>query len=170
MAAVSIPPSPHAIGTMASRRAPLSNLPNAGNSPFRATTTAPTKRSRSQNNNGLDLAYGQPPPLKKKIVELGQSAPCPQPAPGTPKKQHGQILLDKVAAKKERASRAAKQQKPDENDDTLRQWQNHYRRAFPDFVFYFENVPDDVRRQCSRGIQSLGAVSCYLLSICCSFY
>ena len=51
--------------------------------------------------------------------------------------------------------------------ETLLQWQSHYRKAFPDFVFYFESVPDDTRRQCLKDIHAFGAVcksssaSCY---------
>jgi regulatory subunit for Cdc7p protein kinase len=146
---------------MASRRAPLSNLPNAGNSPFRAVAAA-AKRSRTQTSHDLDHAYGQPPPLKKKIVELDQQAP------DSPRKQHGQTSIDRaplerVEARRERAvtTRVTRQQKTDENDESLRQWRDHYRRAFPDFVFYFENVPDDsLRRQCIRGLMALGAVGC----------
>jgi regulatory subunit for Cdc7p protein kinase len=42
--------------------------------------------------------------------------------------------------------------------ESIRQWQRHYRKAFPQFVFYFESVPDDVRTKVSRQIQYLGAV------------
>jgi hypothetical protein len=43
--------------------------------------------------------------------------------------------------------------------DTIRQWQRHYRKAFPQFVFYFDSIPDDVRRKFSRQVIALGAVS-----------
>lgn len=43
-------------------------------------------------------------------------------------------------------------------DETLRQWQRYYRKAFPTFVFYFESIPGDVRQKCVRQIMGLGAV------------
>jgi regulatory subunit for Cdc7p protein kinase len=43
--------------------------------------------------------------------------------------------------------------------DTIRQWQRHYRKAFPQFVFYFDSIPEDVRRKFSRQVVALGAVS-----------
>lgn len=46
-----------------------------------------------------------------------------------------------------------------ESLDSIRQWQKHYRKAFPQFVFYFESIPEDVRNKCSRQIMALGAVS-----------
>lgn len=42
--------------------------------------------------------------------------------------------------------------------ETIRQWRRHYRNAFPQYVFYFESVPEDVRSRVSRQIQYLGAV------------
>lgn len=52
----------------------------------------------------------------------------------------------------------ARAQKQGDNLETIRQWQKHYRKAFPQYVFYFESVPEDVRSRVSRQIQHLGAV------------
>ena len=41
----------------------------------------------------------------------------------------------------------------------IKQWQEHYKRAFPSFVFYFENIGEEVRIKCSKYARSLGAVS-----------
>lgn len=162
MATVSVLQSPQVLGTMASRRAPLSNLPNATNSPYRAAA-APFKRSRSHSNATQDAVYGQPPPLKKKIVEVQQTVPA------TPKKTArerelahlGKLLGLGGGQRLAVPGKARQPQKPavDESLDTLRQWQQHYRKAFPSYVFYFESVPEEFRRKCSRGIASLGAVS-----------
>lgn len=46
-----------------------------------------------------------------------------------------------------------------DNAENVRQWQKHYRKVFPTFVFYFESIPEDTRNKCSRQIASLGAVS-----------
>ena len=160
-AAVSVHPSPHAIGIMAGRRAPLSNIPNAANSPFRAPQPS-MKRSRSQSNAGSENTQGQPPPAKRKVIEVNESNPP------TPRRKHGQALLDQVAQRAERAAaaRTTRHQKPDESIETLRQWQNFYRKAFPGFVFYFDNVHDDSRRYFHKSFQTLGAVS-YTPYQCC---
>ncbi len=173
MAAVSIPPSPHAIVTMAGGRAPLSNLPNGGNSPYRARSAAPMKRPRPQTNPAIDLAYAQPPPPKKQIVERDQYAPR------TPSKRTQALdmgaaaspMLKAQAAKtKTAASNPSKQEKPDEGLETLRTWQKHYKKVFPSFVFYFDSVTDEARRQCSRGIQALGAVSSLAIRMCFHYW
>ena len=166
MAAVSIPPSPHAIGIMAGGRAPLSNLPNGGNSPFRPFT-APNKRLRSHSNVENEPAHEQSaPPKKKQVVERDKPLPC------TPKKQIQPAITKrqdvaaerKVLLAKERqiVGRASKQENTEAEDrslETIRQWQRYYRRVFPSYVFYFESVPEDSRRQCLRSIFALGAVS-----------
>jgi regulatory subunit for Cdc7p protein kinase len=45
-----------------------------------------------------------------------------------------------------------------ENLETIRQWQKHYRKMFPSFVFYFESIPDDVKGKVYRQVGTLGAV------------
>lgn len=47
----------------------------------------------------------------------------------------------------------------EENLDTIRQWQRHYRRVFPKFVFYFESISEDSRVKFSKQVTALGAVS-----------
>lgn len=39
----------------------------------------------------------------------------------------------------------------------IRQWQKHYRRVFPYFVFYFESIPEDIRVKYSKFVRVLGA-------------
>ncbi|KAL1954191.1 hypothetical protein VTO42DRAFT_1547 [Malbranchea cinnamomea] len=41
--------------------------------------------------------------------------------------------------------------------ESIRLWQKYYRKVFPSFVFYFENIPDDTRYKFSRQIAALGA-------------
>lgn len=41
--------------------------------------------------------------------------------------------------------------------DNIRQWQEHYRRAFPSFTFFFDSLPEDVHSKLSRYVQHLGA-------------
>ncbi|PQE27688.1 G1 S regulator protein [Rutstroemia sp. NJR-2017a BBW] len=46
---------------------------------------------------------------------------------------------------------------PEENLESIRQWQKHYRKNFPKFVFYFESIPEDVRLKYTRQVLALGA-------------
>jgi regulatory subunit for Cdc7p protein kinase len=67
-----------------------------------------------------------------------------------------------AAREKDRPSqlKTARGEKPSTDTmDTIRQWQRHYRKAFPQFVFYFDSIPEDVRRKFSRQVVALGAVS-----------
>ena len=161
--------SPHAIGgnNMAVRRAPLSNLPNAPNSPFRPT--AGIKRSRSP-RAGSEIPYGQPPPAKKCIVEVEQ--------PRTPSKRRSTQLEGRQGLRGlDNGDFSRNGQKPQEIKDklinrvttkqvkeevsleNLQQWIRHYKRAFPEYVFYFESIPEEQQRIFSKAIISLGSVS-----------
>ena len=51
------------------------------------------------------------------------------------------------------------QKHTDESLENIRLWQRHYKKAFPQFVFYFENIPEEQRSRVSRQVLSLGAVS-----------
>ena len=66
MASVSVLPQTVTTDAMASRR-PLTDVPNAVNSPYRSTTASNNaKRTRAQAG---DAFYGQPP-AKKQIIEI----------------------------------------------------------------------------------------------------
>ena len=167
MAEVSIPPSPHAIGTMAGRRAPLSTLPNAGNSPFRALA-ASNKRLRFHSNVENDVAFeASAPPTKKQLTERDLPPPCTpkkQPQPAINRRQDVVATERKAAPARDRqlVGRITKQERNEVEGhslETIRQWQKHYRKVFPSYVFYFESVSEDSRRQCLRSILALGAVS-----------
>ena len=55
-------------------------------------------------------------------------------------------------------ARVVKDEKILSEKEMIKQWQKHYRRVFPDYVFYFESVPEDTRRQFSRRLHTFGAV------------
>ncbi|KAF2468532.1 uncharacterized protein BDR25DRAFT_265257 [Lindgomyces ingoldianus] len=144
---------------MTSRRVPLANLQNATNSPLRVTAVG-GKRQRSHASEQRDLPYGQPPPAKKQIVEvddaesrrhgLGRRSGAPPTA--------FQRRLEAVREIKAVPKQAEKQQRQtSENLETIRQWQRHYRKMFPQFVFYFESISEDVRSRVSRQAHTLGA-------------
>ncbi|PYH44117.1 protein serine/threonine kinase activating protein nimO [Aspergillus saccharolyticus JOP 1030-1] len=172
MAAVFIPPSPRTSLNMSTRR-PLANVPNATNSPHRSGLV-PAKRLRAASTQ-LDIPYGQPPP-KKQVVD-GQEPEARSPTrPRTSALQNPDSKLftrrsnnaqpsaferKLVAVRdKERQSqlKVTRNDKPSaETLDAMRQWQRHYRKAFPQFVFYFDSIPEDVRSKCSRQVLALGA-------------
>ncbi|KAF2804622.1 uncharacterized protein BDZ99DRAFT_397766 [Mytilinidion resinicola] len=160
MAAVSIPPSPQVISTMTSRRAPLANIPNAANSPFRAVAAAASKRQRSHASDQRELAYGQPPPTKKLIVEV-DDAEARRHGLGRRTTHNPNAFQRKLEAAREVKAPSKSSERPqkvtNENLESIRQWQKHYKRMFPTFVFYFDSIPDDLRSRASRQAHTLGA-------------
>ncbi|ODH48756.1 hypothetical protein GX48_05081 [Paracoccidioides brasiliensis] len=157
---------------MSTLRVPLINVPNGTNSPHRGAL-ASMKRTRSIHGQG-ENSYTHPP-LKKQMVEKDEyelTSRFPQKA--TVVSTEGKVFTRKntnsqptafekklVAVRdKDRNStlRGAKYDRTGgETVDTIRQWQKHYRKVFPQFVFYFESIPEDVRNKCSRHIMALGA-------------
>ncbi|OJD19532.1 hypothetical protein AJ78_00503 [Emergomyces pasteurianus Ep9510] len=155
---------------MSSHRAPLVNVPNGTNSPHRVTITS-MKRGRTFQAN----MYFMEPPPKKQMLEKDEVDPTNK----SPRKvavagTEGKVFTRKntnsqptaferklVAVRdKDRVnnSRGTKYDRTGgEPLDSIRQWQKHYRKAFPRFVFYFESIPEDVRNKCSRQIMALGA-------------
>ncbi|KAH6679583.1 Dfp1/Him1, central region-domain-containing protein [Halenospora varia] len=169
MAAVSISPLPHTHSTMSSRRVPLSNNTNAVNSPYRA---AASKQKRSYATIQREDAYGQAPPAKKQMLDNHQTLRTP------PRQQQGHTTAEgRVFTRKSNSTQpsaferkcVAVREKPaqqiiskaektsEENLETIRQWQKHYRKIFPTFVFYFESVPEDVRIKYTKQVVALGA-------------
>ncbi|KAK4983716.1 Cdc7p-Dbf4p kinase complex regulatory subunit [Elasticomyces elasticus] len=162
---------------MASKRVPLANLANAANSPFRAAPAATGKRTRAQLEDQHDLAEGQPP-TKKHVITIENdenTAPRSQVRQNTQKlDEESKIFMRKtsngpptaferkLAAARDRKQVAQRsvektQRIATDNLETIRQWQRHYKRVFPQFVFYFESLPDEIRQKASRQIQVLGA-------------
>jgi len=162
---------------MSSRRIPLASNPNAANSPFRVP--AVTKRSRAQADH-KDSENVYSPPKKRQLLGIEPN--------GTRRAQHispdereGKVFLGrtdsasanafnrKLAAAGRQSQQRIEQQKAAEREvregritvadqETIRQWRKHYRKAFPSFVFYFESLPADVALKASKNVASLGAV------------
>ena len=179
--------NPHDAVSMASRRAPLATMPNAVNSPFRTTQAVAGKRTRAgENVYGQPPAKKQLleanneggeniDPLKRTGATVISNEKLDEPfltkrtstAPPTAferklasvreKKPAQQSLQPQQPQQLQRADRS--QTIKGDNLENVRQWQRHYRRQFPQFVFYFDSVPDDVRQKAIRQVRSLGAVS-----------
>lgn len=153
-------------------------MPNAVNSPFRNPTASNGKRSRALVG---DVLHGQPPqkkqmldagndaenfdPRRKTLVTMGAQDKLDEPFGKRPPNAQPTDFVKKLAASREKKlapnakqAHASAQRAGDGNLDSIRQWQRHYRKQFPSFVFYFESVPDDVRSKAMRDIKILGAV------------
>jgi hypothetical protein len=160
MAAVAVPPSPQ-VSAMSNRRVPLANLQNATNSPLRATAMG-GKRQRSHASEQRDVAYGQPP-SKKQAIEVDDAEA----------RRHGLVRRSGAPAtaltRKLEAARDSKlppkqlervQQRAIQDLETIRQWQRHYRKLFPAFVFYFDSVSNLQKDKIMGRAQMLGSVGC----------
>ncbi|KAM0124293.1 hypothetical protein ACHAP3_010434 [Botrytis cinerea] len=158
---------------MSTRRQPLSTISNVANSPYRAVASTTTKQKRSYANIQREDAYGQPPPAKKQMLNAHhQTLRTPPRQSISQVSGEGRIFTRRstqptnferkcVAA---RGDRGAQQQQitkadkvPEENLESIRQWQKHYRKIFPKFVFYFESIPEDVRLKYTKQVLALGA-------------
>lgn len=164
MAAVSIPPSP-AVHAMTSRRVPLANLQNATNSPLRVPAAAiGGKRQRSHASEQRDITYGQLPPAKKQLVEVDDPHSRRyglMKRSGAPPTSLQKKLEAAAREGKSDVKQLEKSQKPvveSHTLETIRQWQKHYRKMFPQYVFYFESLPEEIRSKVSRQTHILGSV------------
>ena len=158
MAAVAVPLSPQVpvAVAMSNRRVPLASLQNAANSPLRAPAIG-GKRQRSHASEQRDASYGQPP-LKKQLVQVDDAEA----------RRHGLVrrsgaqptaLTRKLeAARENKAPAKHTVQRPSNDLETIRQWQRHYRKLFPQFVFYFDSVPVSHKDKLMSRAQLLGSV------------
>ena len=167
---------------MAGRRAPLQQIPNGVNSPFRSNANAAAvggKRTRTLAGEPREVVYGQPP-AKKQIIEIPDDDVenvDPRKRDGVPVTAHDK--LDEPFSRRpnngqptafERKLASVRDKKPvpqprierppkgsEESLETVRQWRRHYRRQFPTFVFYFDSVPEEIRAKTSSQFRVLGS-------------
>lgn len=174
-AAVLIPPSSHdtfSFSSMATstRRQPLMSIPNATNSPHRNLNNSSSKRTRAIANVSQQE---NEPPSKRQALEKSTR----EPAPITPRRNHditgGQVFergdgdrcntfQKKLVAARDRSAAPAKSARSNNANakdvESVRQWQKHYKKLFPNFRFYFDAVPDDSRVRLMRQAAHFGAV------------
>lgn len=165
-AAVLVSPSVHdPLLKMASaaRRPPLASIPHATNSPHRPITNSGSKRPRNQANVSQQENEH---PHKRVAVDRAETGPT------TPSRHGEGRVFDRghgtsgstafqrklVAARDKTGMRVTKTADPSAKEDSIRQWQKHYRKLFPSFSFYFDSVGDDARARFVRHITALGAV------------
>lgn len=173
MATLALSPIPHKFNAMTSRRIPLGDVPNAANSPARQVSHF--KRSRDQVEAQENFPIDLQPRTKRQAFD-----PSSLKLRLSPTKHPNPIRDDRVFSRPSTTSRpttsferklfAAKeagsqqriqrqQRQPSEAVENVRRWQQHYKKAILEFVFYFESFPEDVRMRYSKTVRSLGAVS-----------
>lgn len=107
----------------------------------------------------------------KPAVPRRPSVRSTRPAIGAPPafvdvvQQQQQQLLQQQARKTSAPSRAAAEVVEHQGNSDVRAWQKHYRKAFPGYVFFFENISADVLTKAQKQITSLGAVRAYPLVV-----
>jgi regulatory subunit for Cdc7p protein kinase len=146
------------VQAMPARRAPLSSNPNAANSPLRGSASR-TKRSYA--NLKREEPYGQPPPLKKQMLEIGshRAVRDPNAASASASRARPATQVHRARPKPVAASVEVSKQQTAQEKELLMNWQKQYKARFPRMVFYFDSVSDDVRARLVKQIVYLGAVS-----------
>jgi regulatory subunit for Cdc7p protein kinase len=73
------------------------------------------------------------------------------------------------AARETKAPSKQVAQRASNDLETIRQWQRHYRKLFPQFAFYFDSVSDPQKDKLMSRARILGSVrlSCLLLHPSC---
>ncbi|KXX80760.1 Hsk1-interacting molecule 1 [Madurella mycetomatis] len=148
------------------RRIPLSSNPNAANSPMRASAAAllAAKKGHSHAEVLREEPYGQPPPAKRQMIERSVASPTPS--------RSTRILVRRAVSRAasratvgtgtststtQRTSRAISRKSTEEDVNAMRQWHSNIRARFPNMVFYFESIPDDVCSKLAKQVARLGA-------------
>ena len=127
---------------------PLRDAPSAVlNSPLRGASTAVvgSKRARHESTDLRDPSYENGPHAKKMAALFDETAQRRAAASQYPRR---------VEVARPVRSRPMQEQ----TAEAVKQWQKHYRRAFPAMVFYFESVSRDQMSRLSGQVRSLGAV------------
>lgn len=168
MATVSLSPTPVPIAAMSSRRIPLTNNPNAANSPLRGTSTLAAfakQQKRSYATVQREEPYGQPPPMKKQAVETmaQRSIRSPSKLPRSQLATRNTTTTTSTTTSTTRptlrTSKPIAGSRATQDVDTEKEvWKKHHMAKFPKMVFYFESIPDDVRAKLIKRVTYLGAV------------
>lgn len=167
MASVTIARPTHSPAPM-SRRVPLSNLHAAVNSPLKnglASTTVNGKRQRSA-SVVREIKDAQPPSKKQAVEAVIPKTPVRQKQSVTEKKAplRRAVRVKTIIEQPQEHARGREDERTNAGRHDQVQlaqmcmWQKHYRKAFPGFVFYFENIPDELALKCYKQVKGLGSV------------
>lgn len=192
MAAASIIAQPHTQPSMSTRRVPLGNNTNAANSPYRGNVTAvgsKLKRSHASNESygqpppskrrlsEQDVENARTPPRRPTATDALENAVFSRRAHAQPtafdrkleaarnetvRRRTPAPVAPRVTAQVVEQTQRVAEKATEDNLETIRKWQRHYKKVFPQMVFYFESVPDDLRLEVVRQVMALGAVSLHV--------
>ena len=156
---------------MNSKRVPLASNPQAVNSPLRPIGAS--KRSRDQIGDHRAQYDVQQHPKKKQLLEtthhgLQRTKAIPanhadarvfdaKPTTANASSFQRKLVASKVESRARQPEREADRTKSTDKEQ-VKTWQRHYRKVFPNFVFYFESLPEEARQTAVRAIAHLGAV------------
>lgn len=145
---------------MSVRRGPLTNNPNVANSPLRGASALAgyAKQKRSYANLQREELYGQPPPLKKQVLDAASQRVNRSPT----RSNRNQVLVQRGVTRpgaKDRSVRTTASRAAQDVDTEKEAWKRHHRAKFPKMVFYFESIPDETRARLTKRVTYLGAVS-----------
>ncbi|KAL1864515.1 hypothetical protein VTK73DRAFT_5818 [Phialemonium thermophilum] len=146
---------------MSTRRVPLSSNPNVANSPLRGVLAPQgSKRARSHAELQREEAYGQPPPAKRQMLDVGsqrQLKPALEFKSTRTASQRPSSLSSRTAAAEKSIQQSVGYKLTEKEIENVRQWQTQIRTRFPKMVFYFESIPDDQRSRLTKQVTHLGA-------------
>lgn len=153
----------------------INTLPHSGSGATGNNHTG-VKRTRSHAGEQRELQYSKSnqaslPPAKRLMIDGDRGAAssrmlpvrkanaASRPANSFQKKLEALQVTKQTQSQRITSTVTDRAQKPtDESLESIRLWQRHYKKAFPQFVFYFENIPEEQRGRISRQVLSLGAV------------
>jgi regulatory subunit for Cdc7p protein kinase len=80
--------------------------------------------------------------------------------PPTAFEQKLHVAAAEAAREREKQLRSVKSNRLERgNAESMKVWREHYRQAFPTYVFYFDSVPEDIRTKAAKQLARFGAVS-----------
>lgn len=163
------------------------NVANSPLRPSAAANSNYVKQKRSMAQIQREEQYGQPPPAKKQMLDTNGSGTqrlLKSPSQQQPRVTKSHMVLQQKRnyngsnyeskMTRERSGQQPQQQQQQHSQhhtestatkitqkdvEGILNWQKHHRARFPKMVFFFDHVPEDVRRKLAKEITSLGAVS-----------
>ena len=119
---------------------------------------AQAKQKRPYANVTREDVYGNPPPLKRQMLEASAQRQLRSPTKTVKASSIPQRTTRPVVRERPAQQQPRQQTHDDSNIERIRQWQLEYQARFPKMVFYFESISEDLRVKLSKQAISLGAV------------
>jgi hypothetical protein len=111
--------------------------------------------AREESLTGLYKRSGAGPTALQRKLEAVRGAPTKQTFAAVP--------VD-VQSRRAAAAAAPSTSTHEQNMENVRQWQRHYRKAFPQMRFYYDGLSKDVFQKLTAQVRSLGAVRVDVIS------